>query len=114
MDLSQLSGLGKVGGVPGIALGAVVLVLGAVLALTDVLPEVWRGPLLLVVVLGTVALGGLALAGWIRGSRGDAQIATTEGIRSEARNENASKDGARQEARTRGEESPAINIRGRG
>ena len=39
MDLSQLSTLGKVAGVPGIALGAVVLLLGAVLAATNVLPE---------------------------------------------------------------------------
>jgi hypothetical protein len=103
--------LGKVGGVPGIALGAAVLVLGAVLGLTDLVPEAWRGPLFLVVVAGVVAFGGLALAGWIRGGRGGDQIAATEGDRSGARNEDASRGGARQEARTRGKDSPATNIR---
>lgn len=111
MDLSQLSGLGKVGGVPGIALGAAVLVLGTVLGLTDDIPVAWRGWLLLVVVLGAIAFCGLALAGWIRGTRGGPQIAATEGDRSEARNEDAGKDGARQQATTRGKNSPAVNIR---
>jgi O-antigen ligase len=111
MDLSQLSSLGKVGGVPGIALGAAVLMLGAVLELTDAVPEAWRGPLLLVVTIGVVAFVGLALAGWIRSGHGGAQIARTDGDRSEARNEDASKGGARQRAMTRGKDAPAINIR---
>lgn len=111
MDLSQLSRLGKVGGVPGIALGAAVLVLGAALGLTDTIPEQWRGPLLLVVVLGAIAFVLLALAGWIHRSRAGAQIATTEGNRSEARNEDASKSVSSQQATTRGNDSSAVNIR---
>jgi len=111
MDLSQLSNLGKVGGVPGIALGGAVLVLGAVLALTNAIPEAWRGPLLLAVVLGAVGFAVLAVAGWIRGSHAGDQIARTEGDRSAALNDDASKAGGRQEATTRGKDSPATNIR---
>ncbi len=111
MDLSQLSKLGKVGGVPGIALGAAVLVLGAVLGLTNAVPEAWRGPLLLAVVIGAVGFAVIALAGWIRGSRAGDQIARTEKDRSAAYNEDASKGAARQEATTRGKNSPATNIR---
>jgi hypothetical protein len=111
MDLSQLSKLGKVGGVPGIALGSSVLVLGAVLGLTEAIPKTWRGPLLLTAALGAVAFVMLALAGWIRASRAGDQVARAEGDRSEARNEDGSKGGARQEAMTRGKDSPATNIR---
>ncbi len=82
MDLSQLSRLGKVAGVPGIALGAVVLVLGAVLAATNTVPEGWRGPLLIVIAVGVVLLGTLAVRGWARGKQGDAQVATALGDRS--------------------------------
>lgn len=111
MDLSLLSKLGKVGGVPGIALGGAVLVLSAVLGLTSAIPEAWRGPLLLAVVLGAVGFAMLALIGWMRGSRAGDQVARAEGDRSAARNEDASKGGARQEATTRGKDSPATNVR---
>jgi hypothetical protein len=111
MDLSQLSRLGKVGGVPGIALGVAVIVLSAVLGLTSTIPEAWRGPLLLITAIGAIAFTVLALVGWIRSSRGGAQIAATEGDRSEARNEDASKSASPQQATTRGNDSPAVNIR---
>jgi hypothetical protein len=64
-----------VGGVPGIALGAAVLVLGAVLGLTNAVPEAWRGPLLLVAALGAIGFGVLVL-------RGGSQVADTKGDRS--------------------------------
>jgi len=111
MDLSQLSKLGKVGGVPGIALGAVVLVLGGVLAATGVLPDGWRGPMLTLVAIGILALGALVMVGWMRGARAGAQVARTEGNASAARNEDASRTGGAQEATTRGKNSPATNIR---
>lgn len=111
MNLSQLSGLGRVGGVPAIALGTTALVLAAVLGLTDMVPATWRGPLLLAVALGAVAFGVLALLAWTRGSRVGEQVARTEGNRSAARNEDVGKGGARQEATTRGSASPATNIR---
>lgn len=110
-DLPNLFNLGKVGGVPGIALGGAVLVLSAVLGLTNAIPEAWRGPLLVAVALGAVGFAVLALAGWIRAGRAGDQVARAEGDRSAARNEDASKRGARQEATTRGKDSPATNIR---
>jgi len=111
MDLSQLSRLGKVAGVPGIALGAAVLVLGAVLAETGAVPEGWRGPLLIVVAVGAVLLAVLAVLGWAHGRRGGAQIATTRGDDSAAKNIDRSGTGGRQSASTRGARSPASNVR---
>jgi len=111
MDISKLSDLGKVGGVPGIAIGAVTLLLGAVIELTDKIPEAWRGPLWLAVVLGAICTVVLALMGSIRSARAHDQIARTKGGSSEARNEDASQRGTRQFAETQGEKSPAVNIR---
>jgi hypothetical protein len=111
MDISQLSRLGKVAGVPGIALGGMVLVLGAVLATTNIVPAGWRGPMLIVVAVGVVLLGVLAVYGWARGSRGGAQVATTEGDRSAAGNIDKSGTGGSQRAGTRGPHSPASNVR---
>ena len=45
VDISQLPKLGKIAGVPGIALGVVVLLLGAVVAAVDILPQAARPPL---------------------------------------------------------------------
>ena len=85
---------------PGIALGAVVSVLGAVLLLTNAVPEAWRGPLLLLVALGVIGLGVLVLYG-------GNQNAETKGDCSGAFNE--SSRGARQQATTRGKNAPAVN-----
>ena len=65
---------------------------------------------MLVIVLGVVGFAALALIGWMRGSRAVEQIARAEGDRSAARNEGLSKGGAKQEATTRGKDSPATNI----
>ncbi len=111
MDIAQLSGLGKVAGVPGIALGVAALVLGAVVEAAGVLPEAWRGPVFVVLVLGAVFLGGLALFGWVRSTRAGPQIARTEGDGSPALNVDRTRTGGIQTASTRGGRSPAINVR---
>jgi hypothetical protein len=108
MDLRGLPDLGKVAGVPGIALGVAALILGAVLALTEALPEPWRGPLLTVVVIGALLLSLLAVIGWMRGRE---QFARAEGTESEARNRDGSQGGGRQEAIARGKSARAINER---
>ena len=111
MELSGLAKLGKIGGIAGIGLGVAVLLFGDILKGIGVLPENWRGPVVVLIILSVATLAGGALAGWLLRQRGSAQIAKTEGNNAEARNENASKDGARQEATTKGDNSPAINIR---
>ena len=111
MELSGVAKLGKIGGVAGIGLGMVVLIFGDVLKGLGVLPENWRGPVVVLIIVSVAALAGGALAGWLLRQRGGAQIAKTEGHKAEARNENASKDGARQEATTKGNNAPSVNIR---
>lgn len=109
MDISRLGDLGRAAGVPGVVIGAVVLVLGTVLGLTELLPGVWRGLLLIFVAFGALGLGVLAVAGWIRGRE---QIARAEGEEAEARNRDVGKAGGRQEAIATGKGGRAINERG--
>ncbi len=108
MDLSQLWKLGKVGGVPGIALGVVALVVLAVIDASGTLPEAWRGPVWIVIVVGAVLLAAVA----ILGGRTGAQIARTEGDYSAASNRDKSKGGGSQHASTTGKNAPASNERG--
>ncbi len=108
MDLSPLEKLGKVAGVPGIALGVAALLLGAVLEGAGALPEAWRGPVLALIVAGAVGLGVLGIWAWAR--RG-AQIARTTGDRSAAVILDKTKTGGSQTAGTKGADSPAIVVR---
>ena len=111
MDISLLPKLGKIAGVPGIALGIVVLLLGAVVAAVGILPEGWRGPVVVVVIVGAVLLGVLGVLGWSRGTRGGAQVARAEGDHSAAQNRDKTKTGGSQHASAKGVNSPASNIR---
>ena len=83
---------------------AVVLLLGAVLAATNVLPEGWRGPVTVGVVKGVVLLGALAIRGWARGDRGDPdrtsgpRTAPCRGRSKIAREQGAGGDGVAQTA----------------
>jgi hypothetical protein len=113
VNLSQLAGLGKVAGIGGIALGVVVLLLRPVIEQSAILPEAIRGRLLLTIAVGALALGALGMVVWVLGNRSGAQIARTQGDESPARNIDRTKDGCRQDARTKGKRSPAINERGR-
>jgi hypothetical protein len=108
MDLSRLTAVGKVEGVPGIALAAAVLILGAVLGLTEALPAPWRGPLLTIVAVGALILAMLGVVGWMRSRL---QIAEATGDGAEARNKDASKAGGPQAATARGKGAIAINER---
>ena len=109
--LSNLFKLGKVGGVPGLALGCAVIVLVAVLGLTDTIPDAWRGPLLVMVALGAVVFVVVALTGWGRNSRPGDQIAHAKGNRAPAYNYAGTGVGGRQEAKSEGDDAPAINIK---
>jgi hypothetical protein len=113
VNLSQLAGLGKVAGIGGIALGVVVLLLRPVIEQSATLPEATRGWLLLTIAVGALALGALGIVLWVLGNRSAAQIARTEGDESAAGNIDRTKGSGRQDARTKGKRSPAINERGR-
>lgn len=106
MDLSILEKLGKIGGVPAIAIGAVTVMVDVGIGKIDQVPDSWRAPLLL-----AVTVVGMGSAVWVGRRRGGDQVARTQGDDSSARNENPSKDGARQIAETKGKNSPAVNIR---
>lgn len=67
MDLSGLAKLGKIGGIVGIGLGVAVLLFGDILKGIGVLPENWRGPVVVLIILSVVALAGGALAGRLLG-----------------------------------------------
>ena len=112
MDISQLHKLGEVGGVPGIAIGAAVLIIGAVIAAAGVLPDAWRGPVLLASVVGAVLLGGLALVGWIRGARAGSMVAVATGDGADASNIDKTKSGGSQSATATGSGARAHNERG--
>ena len=111
MELSGLAKLGKIGGIVGIGLGMVTLLFGDVLKNIVALPENWRGPVVVLIIFSVTTLAGSTLANWLMRQQRGAQIAKTEGHNAEARNENASKDGARQEATTKGNNSAAVNVR---
>jgi hypothetical protein len=113
MDLSKLAGLGKVAGIGGIALGVVVLLLRPVIEQSAALPEPIRGWLLLTVAIGAFAIGIMGMLAWVLGNRQAAQFARTKGDASQARNIDRTKGGGRQDARTKGNRSPAINERGK-
>ena len=112
MDLSALAKLGKVGGIPGVALGAVAVVLTAVLNQTGALPEPWRGPIDALCIASVVLLGLVVAIGWARGQRPGAQIANARGDNSPASNTDKTKTGGAQRATATGTNSPATNIRG--
>jgi hypothetical protein len=114
MDFSQLVGLGRVAGIGGLGLGVVVLLLKPVIEQSPTLSEPARGWLLLTVAIGAFAIGALGLIVWRLGSRSGAQVAQSLGDDAQAHNIDHTKGSSgRQDARTRGSRSPAINERRR-
>lgn len=108
VDVSALAKLGKVAGVPGIALGVTAMVLGMIAEASGVLPEEWRGPVLIVIVLGAIGLGVLALLGWLCAS---AQVGHSEGADAPVNNTDKSKSTGSQVGTTKGDRSPVNNVR---
>lgn len=110
-SLGQLVQLGKVAGVPGIALGVYALLCLGLIG-SGAVPEAWRGPMYAILAVGAVVLGVVALWFW-NGGRAGPQIAGTIGDNSGARNTDKTKGaGGRQVAWTQGNNAPAVNERG--
>ena len=114
MAISQLVRLGKVAGIGGISLGVTVLLVRPVLDQLSGTSDTLRGWLLLTVTIGAFIIGVLGLFIWALGYGPGLQVARTEGDDAEAHNTDRSNaTRGRQNSRTRGNRSPAINQRGR-
>ena len=111
MDFSWLEKLGKVGGIAGIALGVFVLVAGAVINASGTVPDAWRGPIFVALIVGAVVLAALALVLWA-GGRPGAQVATAEGDDSAILIKDKGKGGGSQSGNTKGKNSPVTIERG--
>ena len=110
MDLTSLRGLGKVAGVPGIALGVGLLLMSAVVAATDITPEAWRGQILTAVVASGTLLALAGVIGWMRTNQGNKQTGETTGKNSPVKNIIKSKSGGVQRGRTLGDNSRVDNV----
>lgn len=81
MDLSSLAALGKVAGLGGIAIGAVVLLVRPLIDRTSSIPAAQRAPLLRLVALGAFGIGALGIIAWlISGLQGSNVTATGGGV----------------------------------
>jgi hypothetical protein len=64
LDLSQLELLGKIAGIGGIAIGAVVLIIRAILDKTSSVPARQRASMLRLVAIGAFGVGALGVVAW--------------------------------------------------
>jgi hypothetical protein len=64
LDLSQLELLGKVAGIGGIAIGAVVLIIRGILDKTSSVPARQRASMLRLVAIGAFGVGALGIVAW--------------------------------------------------
>ena len=65
MDLSSLASLGKVAGLGGIAIWAVVLLVGPIINKTSGVPAAQRGPLLRFIAMGAFGIAALGIVAWL-------------------------------------------------
>jgi hypothetical protein len=65
VDLSSLASLGKVAGLGGIAVGAIVLLMRPIIKQALGLPVADRAPTLRLIALGAFAVGALGIVAWL-------------------------------------------------
>jgi hypothetical protein len=65
VDLSSLASLGKVAGLGGIALGAIVLLMRPIIKQALGLPAAERAPTLRLIAIGAFAVGALGIVAWL-------------------------------------------------
>ncbi len=110
MPAQNLASLAKLGGVPAVALGVAAIVFEAIPGALGFVPEHWRGPVLVVTILGAGILGAGALLAWVIDRGRIEQVGETHGDRSSVENQNLTKRGGRQSGRTHGKDSSVRNI----
>jgi hypothetical protein len=84
LDIAQLELLGKVAGIGGIAIGAMVLVVTSVTAKTSGMPAKQRAATLRSVAIGAFVIGALGIAAWVIADVNGGQHASTRGADSPA------------------------------
>ncbi|HET7879637.1 MAG TPA: hypothetical protein VFL55_02055 [Acetobacteraceae bacterium] len=81
MDLSSLAELGKVAGVGGIAIGAVVLLVRPLIDRVSSVPLAHRAPLLRLIAMGAFGIGALGIVAWLlSGLQGGSVAASGGGV----------------------------------
>jgi hypothetical protein len=79
LDLSQLEPLGKVAGIGGIAIGAVVLLIRGLIDKTSSLPAKQRASTLRLLAIGAFGVGALGIVAWAANGWLGGQYASTRG-----------------------------------
>lgn len=105
-DSKFLVNLGQVGGVPGIALGVFALFATGILSYLEIIPEGYRGPLVIIISLGVILIVLLTIWAWKQERAPNKLAALSEGNDSPAK---ASIQGGEGEliAESKGDRSPA-------
>jgi hypothetical protein len=65
LDPSQLESLGKVAGIGGIAIGAVVLIIRGIIDKTSSVPAKQRAAMLRLLAIGAFSVGALGIVAWV-------------------------------------------------
>jgi hypothetical protein len=84
LDLSQLEPLAKAAGIGGIAIGAVILILNAIVNQTQTLPARERAPTLRFLATIAFGVGALGIGAWLAAATSGGQRAFTRGNESPA------------------------------
>jgi hypothetical protein len=79
LDLSQLESLGKVAGIGGIAIGAVVLLIRGIIDKTSSLPAKQRASTLRLLAMGAFGVGAIGIMAWVANGWSGGQHASTRG-----------------------------------
>jgi hypothetical protein len=79
LDLSQLELLGKVAGIGGIAIGAVVLLIRGIIDKTSSVPAKQHASALRLLAIGTFGIGALGIIAWVLNGWFGGQHASTHG-----------------------------------
>jgi len=80
VDLSSLASLGKIAGLGGIAVGAIVLLMQRIIKQALRLPASERAPTLRLVAVGAFAIGALGIVAWLAISLGGGVTGGTCGV----------------------------------
>jgi len=79
LDLSQLEPLGKIAGIGGIAIGAVVLLIRGIIDKTSSLPAKQRASTLRLLAMGAFGVGAMGIMAWVANGWSGGQHASTRG-----------------------------------